>query len=103
MTTAFAPIDLSAVAEPADLAEVLTEHPQTPEFNKIVAEFATTVDGLRTQQWPVVASDDEPEVPEEADGDQEAEETEETESPEQPEEPPAPPSEAPAQQAEVAE
>jgi hypothetical protein len=100
MTTAFAPIDLSTVAEPADLTDILTEHPHTPEFNKVVAEFAATIEGLRVQQWPIVASDDEPEAPEEAEGTQEAEEPE---SPEQPEETPAPTpvEEAPAEEPEV--
>lgn len=114
MTAAFTPIDLSAVAEPADLADVLTEHPNTPEFNKVVAEFAAMVEGLRTQSWPIVASEDDAkqdEDPEEVDGTEESEateppeESEGTPAPEQPEDTPAPTptEEAPAEQSEVAE
>jgi hypothetical protein len=108
MTTAFAPIDMSTVAEPVDLADTLTEHPHTPEFNQVIADFATTVEGLRTQQWPAVASEDAEgaQDSEEAEANQEAEETESLGQPEEapsPEAAPAPAEEAPIEETEAAD
>jgi hypothetical protein len=113
MSAAFAPIDLSTVAEPADLADILTDHLDTPEFNKVVAEFAAMVEGLRAQSWPIVASEDDPKqgddleevggTDEEAGETEPPEESEGTPAPEQPEDTPAPAEEAPAEQADVAE
>ena len=96
MTATFAPIDLTAVAEPADLADTLTQQPNTPEFNKVVDLHADTVEALRTQQWPIVATepDAEPQAEPEAEPDAEP-------APEAPEAPA--PTEVPSEEPAAAE